>query len=79
MELGPPSSREGKEESALGAERSTVSLKKVMNGCKVMAEEETWLQAPEHVSTEGIKGPGGLRVSQEAVKRWVASATAKGR
>lgn len=50
-----------------------------MNGCKGVAEKEMWLQAPEHVSTEGIKGPGGLRVSREAVKRWVASATAKGK
>lgn len=41
--------------------------------------EETWLQAPEHASAEGVKCPGGPRVSGEAVERPVASATTKGK
>lgn len=48
-----------------------------MNGCKGVAERETWLQAPEHARTEGVKCPGGPRVSGEAVERPVASATTK--
>ena len=34
---------------------------------------------PEHARTEGVKCPGGRRVSGEAVERPVASATTKGK
>lgn len=42
-----------------------------MKRCKGMAEKETWLQAPEYVSMEGIKCPGALAFPEKLSKGWL--------